>query len=65
MKAPSWIPDPVITEMAGCYWGLSSLWSKDDLGYQTRDPRQTLVDTADWLKRNHPALSGQDRFRDT
>ena len=65
LKAPSWIPDPVITEMAGCYWGLSSLWSKEDLGYQTRDPRQTLVDTADWLKRNHPALSANDRFRDT
>jgi nucleoside-diphosphate-sugar epimerase len=64
LKAPSWIPDPVITEMAGCYWGLSSLWSKEELGYQSRDPRQTLVDTADWLKRNHPALSANDRFRD-
>ncbi|HEY1100836.1 MAG TPA: NAD-dependent epimerase/dehydratase family protein [Myxococcota bacterium] len=65
INKPSWIPDPVITEMSSCYWGLSSLWSKEELGYQTRDPRQTLVDTADWLKRNHPELSKNDRFRDT
>lgn len=64
MHPPSWIPDPVITEMAGCYWGLSTMWSHEELGYQSRLPRQTLVDTADWLRRNHPALAGADRFRD-
>jgi dihydroflavonol-4-reductase len=60
----SWIPDPVITEMAGCYWGLSTLWTHDELGYRARAPRQTLVDTADWLGRNHPSLAGTNRFRD-
>lgn len=65
LTPPKWIPDPVIAEMAGCYWGLSTLWSHDELGYRSRLPRQTLVDTADWLLKNHPTLAGQDRFRDT
>jgi len=53
---PHWVPDPVITEMASCYWGLSSLWTARELAYQTRAPRQTLADTAGWLRANHPAL---------
>ncbi len=65
VKPPKWIPDPVIAEMAGCYWGMSTLWSHEELGYRSRAPRQTLVDTADWLSRNHPELGGMDRFRDS
>lgn len=57
-KAPSWIPDPVVTEMASHYWGLTTLWAHEDLGYTSRNPRQTLVDSADWLRANHPYFKG-------
>jgi nucleoside-diphosphate-sugar epimerase len=51
-----WVPDPVLAEMSGHYWGLSTLWSHEELGYQSRSPRQTLLDTVEWLRANHPAL---------
>lgn len=45
------VPDPVVVEMARHWWGLRSLHSADDLGWKPRDPRETLRDTADWLRR--------------
>ena len=48
---PKFLPDPVVVEMSMHYWGLSSLWSHADLGYVPRLPRQTLVDTVDWVRR--------------
>lgn len=55
-KAPTWLPDPVVAEMAGYHWGLSTLWSHRELGYAPRTGRQTLLDTVVWLRANHPAL---------
>jgi dihydroflavonol-4-reductase len=50
-------PGPVVVEMAAHYWGLSSLYAEDDLGYRSRDPFITLSDTVEWLRANHPALN--------
>ena len=49
-------PGPVVVEMASHYWGLSSLYARDDLGFESRDPRVTLQDTVAWLRDNHDAL---------
>jgi len=51
------IPDPVVLEMASHHWGLTSLWSQAELGYASRAPRQTLVDTVAWLRAHHPELA--------
>ena len=50
------LPDPVVVEMAAHYWGVRSLYAAEDLGYKSRDPRETLRDTVDWLRANHDAL---------
>ena len=50
------LPDPVVVEMASHYWGMRSLYAADELGYKSRDPRETLRDTVDWLRANHDAL---------
>lgn len=50
------LPDPVVLEMATCFWGLASLFAHE-LGYQPRPGRQTLCDTVDWLRAN-PAPAG-------
>ena len=44
------LPDSVVLEMATCHWGLSSLWSEQELGYRSRPPRETLSDTVEWLR---------------
>jgi nucleoside-diphosphate-sugar epimerase len=49
-------PGPVVIEMGSHYWGLSSLYAEADLGYRSRDPRETLRDTIDWLRAHHPKL---------
>jgi nucleoside-diphosphate-sugar epimerase len=52
------LPDPVVFEMAAKYWGSRSRYAEKDLGYHARDPRQTLQDTVNWLKKaglpSHP-----------
>lgn len=50
------LPDPVVLEMATCFWGLASLYAHE-LGYAPRVGRQTLCDTVNWL-RAHPAPAG-------
>lgn len=45
-------PGPVIVEMASHYWGLSSLYARDDLGFEPREPQSTLRDTVAWLRAN-------------
>ena len=49
-------PGPVVVEMAQYYWGLESLYAKDELGYESREPLETLRDTVEWLRANHPKL---------
>ena len=49
-------PGPVVVEMASHYWGLTSLYAADDLGYESRDPLVTLGDTVEWLRANHESL---------
>lgn len=53
-KSP--LPDPVIIEMGRRYWGLSSRHSTAELGFEPRPARQTLADTIEWLRANHPEL---------
>lgn len=50
MPLPRWLPDPVVLEMSSRYWGLSTLFSHTELDYRARLPRQTLVDTVEWLR---------------
>lgn len=45
------MPDPVVLEMATCFWGLASLFAHE-LGYAPRPGRQTLSDTVSWLRAN-------------
>ena len=45
------LPDPVVLEMATCFWGLASLFAHE-LGYAARPGRQTLSDTVSWLRAN-------------
>ncbi len=51
------LPDPVVLEMATCFWGLTSLFAHE-LGYQPRPGRQTLCDTVNWLRANPSASHG-------
>lgn len=48
--------DPVVVEMAACYWGLSSLYAQDELAYASRDPMETLKDTVDWIREHHESF---------
>ena len=50
VRLPTWMPDPVVLEMASHYWGLTTLWTGAELGYAPRLPRQTLADTVEWLR---------------
>lgn len=50
------LPDPVVIEMAGHWWDIRSRYAASELGYVSRPPYQTLADTVDWLRANHPAL---------
>lgn len=50
----TWLPDPVVVEMASRWWGLRSLHAGRDLGYASRDPRETLADTLAWLREHRP-----------
>jgi nucleoside-diphosphate-sugar epimerase len=58
-EPPHLLPDPVVVEMARHYWGARSLHAEADLGYKPRDPRETLRDTAAWLRENHEAFRSQ------
>jgi nucleoside-diphosphate-sugar epimerase len=49
------LPDPVVIEMAAHHWGARSLYAAE-LGYKSREPRETLRDTVEWLRANHEAL---------
>jgi nucleoside-diphosphate-sugar epimerase len=46
------LPDPVVFEMAAKYWGLRSRWAETELNYRSRDPKETLSDTVQWLKQH-------------
>lgn len=50
------LPDPVLIEMASRHWGTRSRYA-GELGYKCRDPRETLRDTAEWLRLNHEAFA--------
>ena len=53
------LPDPVVIEMASHWWGLSSRYAEQELGYKPRLPRQTLADTIQWLRANHEKLKAK------
>ena len=52
------LPDPVLVEMAGHHWDHRSRFAEEELGYASREPRETLRDTVEWLREHHPALRG-------
>jgi nucleoside-diphosphate-sugar epimerase len=58
LSRPSWLPDPVVIEMAAHHWAVTSLHAGRDLGHAPRPPRQTLSDTVAWLRAHHPKLAG-------
>lgn len=53
------LPDPVVFEMASKYWDVRSRYAKEELGFVSRDPLQTLSDTVKWLRKNHVDLKRQ------
>ena len=50
------LPDPVVIEMASHFWDVRSRYAEAELGFRSRDPRETLTDTIAWLRENAPAL---------
>ena len=50
------LPDPVVAEMASKYWGVSTLYSPEDLDFYPRTGDETLADTITWLKDHCPDL---------
>lgn len=63
LKTHPVLPDPVVVEMASRWWGVRSRYATQELGYSVRPPRQTLVDTIQWLRENHPDLAKQNARR--
>lgn len=55
-EPPHLLPDPVVVEMAASFWGVRSLYAEGELGYRSRDPRETLRDTVAWLREHHEAF---------
>jgi len=53
------MPDPVVLEMATCFWGLATLFAHE-LGYAPRPGRQTLSDTVSWLRANPGGAHAHD-----
>lgn len=45
------LPDPVVFEMAAKYWGSRSRYAEQDLDYHSRDPKETMKDTVNWVKK--------------
>jgi nucleoside-diphosphate-sugar epimerase len=45
----SFLPDPVVVEMASHYWGFRSRWA-DEIGFVPRSADETLRDTIAWLR---------------
>jgi dihydroflavonol-4-reductase len=48
----SLLPDPVVVEMATRYWDVRSNYAAEDLGFVSRDAKETLTDTVRWLRQN-------------
>lgn len=44
----SWLPNPVVVEMASHYWGFRSRWAHE-IGFAARPAATTLHDTITWL----------------
>ncbi|KAK3282276.1 hypothetical protein CYMTET_9983, partial [Cymbomonas tetramitiformis] len=51
-----WDPslDPVLVEMSQHFWYLDASRAKEDLGFNPRNPNETLEDTIAWLQANYP-----------
>ncbi len=62
-KKTSLLPDPVVFEMASKYWGVHSLYAKEDLGFASRNPYETLQDTIIWLRENHEDLKPKTQIQ--
>lgn len=56
--------DPVSVEMASYYWYVDSSNARRDLGFAPRDPSETLRDTVNWIRRNHPDFRAKRRLPD-
>ena len=41
--------DPVKAEMASHYWNIDSSAAKKDINFSPRDPRETVMDTIQWI----------------
>ena len=44
------LPEPVLIEMAGHYWDMSSKYAEPELGYRSRTAQETIRDTVTWLR---------------
>jgi nucleoside-diphosphate-sugar epimerase len=52
----TWVPDPVVVEMASHHWGTTSLYAREELDYHSRPGKETLTDTIAWIREHHGAL---------
>lgn len=50
------VPDPIVIAMGTHYWGMSSLYAAEELGFAPRDGETTLRETVQWLLENEPNL---------
>jgi nucleoside-diphosphate-sugar epimerase len=48
------LPDPVVFEMAGCYWDVRSRYAALELEFVNREAQETIDDTVAWIAQNHP-----------
>lgn len=45
--------DPVVVEMAQCFWGVDASRARRELDFAPRAPEDTVADTVAWLRRRH------------
>ena len=51
------LPEPTLVEMGARYWGMTSRYAADELGYTSRRRDETLAETVQWIRANPPAVA--------
>ena len=51
------LPEATLVEMGARYWGMTSRYAADDLGYASRAGPDTIADTVAWVRANLPAAA--------
>lgn len=51
--------DPTSVDMARYFWYIDSARAHQELGWQPRNPNETLRDTVQWIQNHHPQFTNQ------